>query len=268
MWGNDFEVDWDAIAALVPGRTTSQCKNRWKNGLDPIIDRTTRRTGTWTEDEDTKLKDSVERHSGQNWGEIAELVPGRTRAQCHYRWHSTLDPSIDRTPPGRWAKWTEEEDSKLKDAVKTHGGKDWGAIAALVPGRTRNQCRSRWRDVLDPNIDQANGRTGKWTEDEDSKLKDAVKRYGGKNWKEIAALVPGRTKVQCHSRWQNTLNLSIDRANGRTGKWGEDEDSKLKDSVQMHGSKDWAEIAALVPGRVESQCRSRWQSLRRNPEQR
>jgi hypothetical protein len=29
-----------------------------------------------------------------------------------------------------------------------HGGKSWGAIAALVPGRTKGQCHSRWKDVL------------------------------------------------------------------------------------------------------------------------
>jgi hypothetical protein len=30
--------------------------------------------------------------------------------------------------------WSEDKDIKLKDAVQRHGGKDWGAIAALVPG--------------------------------------------------------------------------------------------------------------------------------------
>jgi hypothetical protein len=43
-------------------------------------------------------------------------------------------------------------DSKLKDAVQTHGEKDWAAITALVPSRTKHQCKSRWKDVLDPII--------------------------------------------------------------------------------------------------------------------
>jgi hypothetical protein len=33
----------------------------------------------------------------------------------------------------------EDEESKLKGAVGTHGDKDWVAISALVPGRTRKQ---------------------------------------------------------------------------------------------------------------------------------
>jgi hypothetical protein len=34
-------------------------------------------------------------------------------------------------------------DIKLKNAVQTHGCKDWGAVAALVPGRTKKQCYNR-----------------------------------------------------------------------------------------------------------------------------
>jgi hypothetical protein len=43
------------------------------------------------------------------------------------------------------------------------------------------------------------------------------------------------------------LDPSIDLANGRTGKWAENEDIKLKDAVQIHGGKEWVAITALVP---------------------
>jgi hypothetical protein len=92
------------------------------------------------------------------------------------RWDSALDPSIGRASE-RKGKWTAVEYSKLKNAVQALDGKDWSAIAALVPGRTKNQCCTRWHDdALDPSIDRSYGRTGKWTPDEDDKLKDAVKR--------------------------------------------------------------------------------------------
>jgi hypothetical protein len=83
--------------------------------------------------------------------------------------------------------------------------------------------------------DEMPRRTGKWTAVEDTKLKDAVQMQGADNWKEIEALVPGRTKTQRWSRWHDALNPCIDRANGRAGKWAEDEDSKLKDPVQTQG---------------------------------
>jgi hypothetical protein len=71
-----------------------------------------------------------------------------------------LDPSINRVTI-RTGKWTADEDMKLKGGVQTHGGKNWGAIAALVPVRTIIQCHTRWHDVLDPSIHRANKSTGK-----------------------------------------------------------------------------------------------------------
>jgi hypothetical protein len=60
-----------------------------------------------------------------------------------------------------WAtrrRWTSEEDAKLTSAVtntskKKHGKEyktNWVAISALVPGRTRGQCQSRWHDAWIP----------------------------------------------------------------------------------------------------------------------
>jgi myb proto-oncogene protein len=74
----------------------------------------------------------------------------------------------------RAGKWTADEDIKLKDAVHTHGGKNWNAIAMLVPSRTKKQCGNRWRDISDPNIGGANRRTGKWAVAEVAKLNNAV----------------------------------------------------------------------------------------------
>jgi myb proto-oncogene protein len=70
----------------------------------------------------------------------------------------------------------------MKCEIETHDGKNWRAIAALVPGRATHQCTDRWNDILNPSIDRANERTGKWTADEDSKLKGAVQTHGGKDW--------------------------------------------------------------------------------------
>jgi hypothetical protein len=93
---------------------------------------------------------------------------------------------------GRKVKWTAVEDSKLKDAVQTHDGQIWDAIAALMPGRTRIQCRNRWKYALDPNTDRANERTVKWTAVEDSDLKDSVQTHGDKNWGAIT-----RVELKC-----------------------------------------------------------------------
>jgi hypothetical protein len=72
------------------------------------------------------------------------------------RWHDVLNPSIDRVnalvssidpTTARAGIWTAAEDSKTKHAVQTHGANDWVAISLLVPGRTKSQCRSRWKNA-------------------------------------------------------------------------------------------------------------------------
>jgi hypothetical protein len=55
---------------------------------------------------------------------------------------------------GRRGAWIEEEEIKLKYAVQTHGGKDWVAIATLVPGRTKIQC---FKDGTMPSIAASTG---------------------------------------------------------------------------------------------------------------
>jgi hypothetical protein len=225
--------------------------------VDSSIDPAEARTGEWTAEEDKQLKDAVPAQGCKDWFAIASKVPSRTRVQCRNRWHDALVSNIDPTT-ALAGKWEEDEDKMLKEAVRTHGGKNWAKIAALVLGRTKNQCKKKWHDTLNFNIDPTTASTGKWTGDEDKKLREAVGAHGAKNWGNIATLVPGRTKNQCHKRWHDALDPSIGQANGRTGKWEEDEDKKLREAVGAHGAKNWGNIATLVPGRTKNQCRSRW----------
>jgi hypothetical protein len=150
----------------------------------------------------------------KGWAVIAALVPGRTKTQCNHRWHDTLDPSIDRAN-GRTGKWEEDEDSKLKDAIQTHGDKDWVAILSLVPGRTRHQCYRRWNDALKPSIGRANARKGKWTGAEDSLLRHAVQTRGDKDRVALSALIPGRTTMQCRNRWKYKKHMDPHRSTTR-----------------------------------------------------
>jgi hypothetical protein len=109
------------------------------------------------------------------------------------------------------------------------------------------QCHNRWHHILDPNIVRANGRTGKWTADEDSKLRDVVQTHGDMDWVAITELVPGRMDTQCRKRWNEVLGPNIGTVSGRNGSRQTDEDSNLKNPAQTHGDKDWGAIAALVP---------------------
>jgi hypothetical protein len=135
----------------------------------------------WTPEEDAKLYSAVTNTSKKkmkngkenrtDWAAVAALVPNRRKSQCLSRWRYHIAPIIDRAKRRTGSKWSKDEDAKLKDAVQTYGGKNWAAIAALVPSRKKQQCQSRWYQVLNPSIVK---RTGKRVEDKDTKLKDAV----------------------------------------------------------------------------------------------
>jgi hypothetical protein len=247
--------DWAAIAALVPGRTQIQCARRRHAFLKLITKQGTARSNWWTTDEDNKLKYLVQIHGSKDWAAMATLVPGRTKSQCTSRWYYFSKVSTD--PATVHNRWTVDEDNKLKDLVQMHGGKDWAAITALVPDRTQHQCSRRWHTFLKLSAKRATEYLDLWTADEDNKLKDLVQMHGTKHWAAIAALVPGRTTIQCARRWHRFLKIKTERATSRY-RWTEEEDSKLKDLVQMHGGKDWAATAALLPGRTVIQCTSRW----------
>ncbi len=107
--------------------------------MDLDIDGASGRKGSWTADEDRKLKDAVQTHGGKNWAVITALIPGRTRSQSTGRWHSFLQDSIDEVTVGSSGERTEDEDEddKLKNAASMHGSKEWVAIATLVPGRMK-----------------------------------------------------------------------------------------------------------------------------------
>jgi hypothetical protein len=114
-------------------------------------------------------------------------------------------------------------------------------------------------DYADADPEKGSRTTGYWTPEEDAKLNSAItntckKKKGKKyrtDWVTISLLVSGRTRTQCHNRWHQVLDPRIDRANERPGTWTKDEDIKLTDAVQTHGGKNWASIAALVPGRTK-----------------
>jgi hypothetical protein len=240
-----YGKDWVAVALRVPGRTNVQCCHRWVDGFDPCIDRGPPRS--WKPEEDAKLTSAVKTH-GNDWAVVASLVPGRTNVQCRHRWVRHVDPNTNR----KMGKWISEEDAQLIRAVKKNG-KDWVAVAALVPGRTNFQCHNRWVNHVEPTVKGKNANTGFWTMTEDAKLTRAVKKHGN-DWLAVAKQVPGRTHLQCRLKWINSLDPSIDRA---TGKWTAEEDANLGNAVRKCG-KDWVAVAPLVPGRTNLQCRQRW----------
>lgn len=116
---------------------------------------------------------------------------------------------------------------------------------------------------------RASGKGG-WSEDEvrgvapvladgaprglqDLLLMQLVQKFNGKNWKGVAAQLPGRSDVQCLHRWQKVLNPELTK-----GPWSQEEDDRLSRLVASFGAKSWSKIASQMPGRIGKQCRERW----------
>ena len=76
--------NWTKLAKLLPGRIGKQCRERWRNHLDPSIKHT-----TWTDEEDSLLL-KLHEQFGNQWVKISSLIPGRTENAIKNRWNATL----------------------------------------------------------------------------------------------------------------------------------------------------------------------------------
>ena len=56
-----------------------------------------------------------------------------------------------------------QEDEKLSDLVQQQGTKHWSMVARQLPGRSGKQCRERWFNHVDPDINH-----DPWTVEEDA----------------------------------------------------------------------------------------------------
>ncbi|KAI5634182.1 myb-like DNA-binding domain-containing protein [Phthorimaea operculella] len=93
---------------------------------------------------------------------------------------------------------------------------------------------------------------GRWTKEEDKKLKVYVKMYD-ENWQLIAEQFTDRSDVQCQQRWTKVVNPELVK-----GPWTKEEDEKVTELVAKYGPKKWTLIARHLKGRIGKQCRERW----------
>eukprot|EP00511_Aplanochytrium_stocchinoi_P011540 CAMPEP_0204874072 /NCGR_PEP_ID=MMETSP1348-20121228/42385_1 /ASSEMBLY_ACC=CAM_ASM_000700 /TAXON_ID=215587 /ORGANISM="Aplanochytrium stocchinoi, Strain GSBS06" /LENGTH=665 /DNA_ID=CAMNT_0052029723 /DNA_START=171 /DNA_END=2168 /DNA_ORIENTATION=+ len=174
--------EWKSVQEKIHGKTCTQIQYRWNKVLRPGL-----RKGTWTKEEDEKLIEYVTSVPKKNWGEIASLIAGRSAKQCRERWCYNLDPSINKNA------WTPEEDRVLVQAQSELGNR-WAHIASLLPGRTENAVKTRFKSIM-------RAKKREWLPEEDSLILKMHQEVGSR-WDAIAEKLPSRTKNAVKTRFR------------------------------------------------------------------
>ncbi|POO01147.1 MYB transcription factor [Trema orientale] len=112
-------------------------------GRAPCCDKANVKKGPWSPEEDSKLKEYIEKHgTGGNWIALPQKAGlKRCGKSCRLRWLNYLRPNI------KHGEFSDEEDRIICNLFANIGSR-WSIIAAQLPGRTDNDIKNYWNTKL------------------------------------------------------------------------------------------------------------------------
>ncbi|CAG8542537.1 6248_t:CDS:1 [Acaulospora morrowiae] len=138
---------------------------------------------------------------------------------------------------GRKCIWTEQEESKLLEAVEKHGTK-WNYISLNYFQSTKSPASLNQKFTSLQLKRKRSSYHNPWTREEDEILKRGVSKYGVGDWVSISELLQNRDNVQIYNRWQIISKT-------KRGRWTDDEHKLLLDLIDKHGQK-WTELSDIL----------------------
>lgn len=112
-------------------------------GRAPCCDKANVKRGPWSPEEDTALRNYLEKHgTGGNWIALPQKAGlKRCGKSCRLRWLNYLRPDI------KHGGFTEEEDNVIYTLYQKIGSR-WSVIASHLQGRTDNDVKNYWNTKL------------------------------------------------------------------------------------------------------------------------
>ena len=164
-----------------------------------------RRKIQWTQTEDITIL-AAARALGSQWDRIAAHLPGRTSDAVRNRFHRLQKSHFVTTEEGRSVVDGALAATGLLPAELLTGSHLPGVLTApgvaAAAGPSLSSSSTHVAGGGGARGGEATTVTGRshWTEEEDRTIADGVAKFGCK-WRQIAALLPGRTDSSVRNRW-------------------------------------------------------------------